>query len=59
MKLLKCKLCGGECEFVGNEHSVSRKVRCLACGFNNFDEPDKKGPEIVIIRKRPIGDTNQ
>lgn len=54
MKLLKCKLCGGECEFVGNEHSVSRKVRCLACGYNNLDEPEKKGPEIVVIRRRPI-----
>ena len=57
MRLLKCKLCGGECEFVGNEHTVQRKVRCLQCGFNNLDE-EKKGPE-VIIRKRPQNDTNQ
>lgn len=59
MKLLKCKLCGGECEFVGNEHSVNRKVRCLVCGYTNLDEPDKKGPEVVVIRKRPIGGTSQ
>ena len=59
MKLLVCKLCGGECEFVGNDHSIQKKVRCLQCGFNNLGESDKKGPEVVIIRKRSADDTSQ
>lgn len=60
MKLLVCKLCGGECEFVGGEHTIQKKVKCLQCGFNNLDESEKKGPEVVIIRKRPSSnDTNQ
>lgn len=59
MKLLKCKLCDGECEFVGNDHTVNRKIRCLQCGFSNLNEPEKKGPEVVIIRKRPLNDTNE
>jgi hypothetical protein len=51
MKLLKCKICLGEVDLVGNERSINRKVKCRKCGFTN--ETEQKGPEVVIIRKRP------
>ena len=51
MKLLKCKLCKGEVEIVGSEHSINKKIKCTQCGFNNLDL-DKKEPEIFIIRKK-------
>lgn len=50
MKLLKCKLCMGEMDIVGNERAVNKKVKCRKCGFTN--ETDNKGPEVVVIRKR-------
>ena len=54
MKLLRCKLCRGEMEIIGNEHAVNKKVRCLNCGFTNAEEP-KKEPEVMVIRpRRPI-----
>jgi hypothetical protein len=61
MKLLQCKLCRGEIDIIGGEHAVNKKVRCRSCGYSNVDAPDKKGPEIVVIRKRPMRDpdTNQ
>jgi hypothetical protein len=52
MKLLKCKLCLGEIDIVGNERSVNRKVKCQKCGFTN--EFENKGPEVVVIKKRPV-----
>jgi uncharacterized Zn finger protein len=52
MKLLRCKLCRGELDIVGGERSINKKVRCRQCGYTNANEPDKKGPEVVIIRKR-------
>jgi len=52
MKLLKCVICMGEVDFVGDEHSINRKVKCRKCGFTN-DVHDSKGPEVVVIRKRP------
>lgn len=59
MILLKCKLCRGEVDIVDNERAVNKKVRCRKCGFNNVDAPEKKEPEVVIIRKRPKNpDTN-
>lgn len=54
MKLLKCKLCGGEMDIVANEHAVNKKVKCQKCNFNNTNEPDRKEPEVFIMRKRPI-----
>lgn len=51
MKLLKCKLCMGEVDFVGNERAVNRKVKCRKCGFTN--EAENKGPEVFVVRKRP------
>lgn len=50
MKILICKLCSGECEIVGNEFKVSKKIKCLKCGFTNLETV--KEPEIFIIRKR-------
>lgn len=54
MKLLKCKLCAGEMDIVGNERSINKKVKCRQCGYSNENENDygRKGPEVVIIRKR-------
>jgi len=51
MKLLKCKLCMGEMDFISSEHAINRKVKCLKCGYTN--ENERTGPEVVIIRKRP------
>jgi hypothetical protein len=53
MKLLKCKICMGEVDLVGNDRSVNRKVKCRKCGFTNEAVESNKGPEIVVIRKRP------
>ena len=53
MKLLKCKICSGEVDIVGNDHLVNRKTKCTKCGIGSA-EPENKGPEVVIIRKRPI-----
>lgn len=41
----------GEVDFVGNERSINRKVKCRKCGFTN--ETESKGPEVFIVRKRP------
>ena len=53
MKLLKCKVCYGEVDIIGSEHSINKKIKCsnIKCGFNNIEE-EKKNPEIIIIRKR-------
>ncbi len=52
MKLLKCKICLGEVDIIGNDRSICKKVKCRKCGFTN--EAEQKGPEVVIIRKRPL-----
>jgi uncharacterized Zn finger protein len=54
MKLLRCKLCSGELDIVSGEHAVNKKVRCRECGFSNADAPEKKLPEVLVIRKRPV-----
>lgn len=51
MKLLKCKICLGEVDIVGNDRATFKKVKCRKCGFTN--ESENKGPEVVVIRKRP------
>lgn len=53
MKLLKCIVCLGEVDFVGPERATNRKVKCRKCGFTNESASENKGPEIVVIRKRP------
>jgi hypothetical protein len=40
----------GEVDLINNDHSVNRKVKCRKCDFTN----ENKGPEIVVIRKRPV-----
>ena len=54
MKLLRCKSCRGEVEIIGNERAVNKKIKCLNCGFTNADVVDKKEPEVLVIRKRPV-----
>lgn len=51
MKLLKCRVCGGEVDIIDSDRSVNKKIKCLKCGFSNDDLPQKK-PEIVIMKKR-------
>lgn len=53
MRLLKCKLCMGEVDFISGEHSVNRKVKCRKCGYTNENENENKGPEVFVVRKRP------
>jgi hypothetical protein len=50
MKFLKCKICMGELDIVGNDRSVDRKVKCRKCGFTN--EAENSGPEVIVFRKR-------
>jgi hypothetical protein len=56
MKLLKCKLCRGEMDIIGNERAINKKVKCRSCGFNNDNQSSTtyKGTEVVIMRKRPL-----
>jgi len=54
MKLLRCKICSGEVDVLNNDRSVNRKVKCRKC--NHTTEHEHKGPEVVIIRKRPVLD---
>jgi hypothetical protein len=53
MKLLKCLLCRGEMDVVNHERSINKHVKCRECGFSNETEQNRKGPEVVIIRRRP------
>lgn len=53
MKLLKCLLCRGECEIVGGEHSVNRKIKCSKCGYTNIKDPQQVMPEVIVVRKKP------
>ena len=50
MKLLRCKLCHGEMDIIGNSRAVFKKVKCMKCGYTNAAE--KPTPEVLIIRKR-------
>lgn len=54
MKLLKCKLCSGEVDIIGNEKAINKKIKCKKCGFTN--ESESKFPEVLIIRKRKPND---
>jgi len=51
MKFLKCKICLGEVDIIGNERAINKKIKCRKCGFTN--QVEARGPEVVIIRKRP------
>ena len=49
MKLLKCKLCGGECNIIDGETTINKIIRCSKCGYSN---EEIKVPEVFVIRKR-------
>ncbi len=51
MKLLKCKLCGGEVDIVANHRAVAKKIKCRKCNYSNLSYKDKPMPEIVVIKK--------
>lgn len=52
MKLLRCKLCHGEMEIVGNYRAIVKKVKCKKCNFNNINEKEKKEPEVFVIKRK-------
>lgn len=55
MKLLKCKICLGEVDLVGDHHSIERKTQCRKCGFSSTPKPVGTGPgepEIIRIHGR-------
>jgi hypothetical protein len=52
MIVLACKLCRGECDIIGNERAVHKKIKCKKCGFSNGI--DRKEPEVVVLKKRVI-----
>ena len=53
MKLLRCKICMGEMDIIGNNRDVNKKVKCRECGFTNVDAVQKE-PEVVVIRRRTV-----
>lgn len=53
MILLKCKLCMGEINIIGNEKLINKKVKCKKCGFTN-GESEQNFPEVIILRKRKV-----
>lgn len=55
MKFLKCKLCLGEIDIVGNDRGIIKKTKCRKCGFT-YGGTQSSGPEVVVIRKRPISE---
>lgn len=57
MILLKCKLCLGEVDIIGNERGINKKTKCQKCGHTN-GEPVQKGPEVIVMRRRGNPDTN-
>ena len=50
MKLLRCKLCRGEVDIIGNEKAIQKKIKCRKCGFTNDDQ--KSVTEIIVIKQR-------
>ena len=54
MKLLKCKLCRGEMEIIGNVRAINKKVKCKNCKYTNQSKHahTHREPEIVVIHKR-------
>lgn len=51
MILLKCKICMGEIDIIGNERGINKKAKCQKCGYTNA-EPIQKGPEVIVMRRR-------
>jgi C4-type Zn-finger protein len=56
MKLLKCSLCQGEVDVIGNDHAINKKTKCQKCGHTSagIEVEAKAEPEVVVIRRRPL-----
>lgn len=52
MKLLRCKLCHGEVDIIGNYRSIVKKIKCQKCHYTNSQEKEKVMPEVVVLRKK-------
>lgn len=52
MKFLRCKICMGEVDIIGNEHSINKKIKCRICEYSNSESISNKGTEVIIIRKK-------
>lgn len=52
MKLLRCKLCHGEVDIIGNNRAVNKIIKCRKCQYTNVQDKEKNTPEIFIIRKK-------
>lgn len=42
-------------DIVNHERAINKQVKCRQCGYSNDNEQKRKGPEVLIIRKRPLG----
>lgn len=51
MKILRCAICSGEVDIVGDDLSLGKKTKCRHCGITNA-KSEKKEPEVFVIRKR-------
>lgn len=56
MKLLRCALCDGEADIIGNYKSVFKKVKCRKCNYTNSNTKEKPMPEVVIIKKKNLSE---
>jgi hypothetical protein len=54
MKILRCRICMGEVDIIGNPRAVNKKIKCRKCNFTN--DTGSRGPEVFVIRKRPFND---
>jgi hypothetical protein len=52
MKLLKCKLCNGEVDIIGNHRAICKKIKCRKCHYTNAHEKEKIITEVVILKKK-------
>lgn len=51
MKLLKCKLCHGEVDIIGNFRAITKKIKCRECHYSNASK-EKTLPEVVVLKKK-------
>lgn len=50
MNIIRCLICKGELEIVGNFKAIEKKVKCKKCNFTNAAA--EKEPEVVVIRRK-------
>ena len=48
LTFLKCIICKGEVEIIGNIFGTHKKTRCLSCGHTN----ESRQADIEVIRKK-------